>query len=157
MSEVLIREFQESDTEILSEMRVAISRHLEKWSPVKYKENIKDALDSYLKKVLSDKQDFILMAKVGENFAGYLLASKLEPYPEFDIEFFGYVKEIYAKPEFRGKGIGKKLIEEATKRFKEQGIEYLYLHCDCQNADALDFYASADFKEFEKTLVKKID
>jgi len=65
---------------------------------------------------------------------------------------------IAIKKEFRGKGLGKKLISEFEKRCKKRGIGYIVLYCPILNKSSIDFYNkngySQDkcFFEFNKEL-----
>lgn len=65
--------------------------------------------------------------------AGYLILQEKEPL---------YVQSLYLLPEFRGKGIGKKVFGFIRGFCEEQGRDHFYLGCHPQNEKALGFYAA---------------
>ncbi|MBQ2795324.1 MAG: GNAT family N-acetyltransferase [Oscillospiraceae bacterium] len=79
-------------------------------------------------------EDFLVyfISADGEK-AGYLILQKKDPF---------YVQSLYLLPEFRGKGIGKKVFEFIRVFCKEHGKTHFYLGCHPQNKKALGFYAA---------------
>lgn len=75
------------------------------------------------------------------------------------------MKRLYVKPDFRGKGIGKSLVEEIIKEAKFIGYEYMLLDTLPFLETALDLYKSLGFKEIqahsyspmEKSIFMKLD
>ncbi len=81
---------------------------------------------------------------VGEKAVGYAAMS---------IKDFGYRKSNYVEienmgvsPEYRSLGIGKKLIEEAKKWAKSQGINKLFVVAYYNNEKAVKFYRREGFE-----------
>lgn len=81
----------------------------------------------------------------------------------------GYIEAIAVKPEFRGMGIGSKLLNEAEKILYKKGIEKVRLNVKNSNLKALSFYLkngyvidgvtilmkwSLDGRKFENNYVK---
>ena len=62
---------------------------------------------------------------------GYLILQKKEPL---------YVQSLYLLEEFRGKGIGRKVIEFVRDYCRGNGYSGFYLGCHPQNVRALGFY-----------------
>ena len=54
--------------------------------------------------------------------------------------------------EYRGKGIGKKLIQEAIKKAKESGIDCIELDVWSQNKFAKKFFKNLGFKAFNEKM-----
>lgn len=61
------------------------------------------------------------------------------------------LKRMYLYPEFRGKGIGKKLFELAQSHLKEKGYKTIVLDTTSKQGDAIKFYEKNGF-----TLKKRI-
>jgi ribosomal-protein-alanine N-acetyltransferase len=57
----------------------------------------------------------------------------------------GHVVSIAVLPEYRGKGIGKKLMLEGMKAMKEYGADEFILECRITNEPALAMYKSLGF------------
>ena len=60
---------------------------------------------------------------------------------------FGYANLFYLKPEYRGKGHGRHLIDYAEAFFREQGVAEYQLRVACSNRPALKFYQKHGFRE----------
>ena len=59
----------------------------------------------------------------------------------------GHVTNIAVTAAFQGRGIGKALIEESLRCFREKGMRYARIETLEQNAKALKFYPSLGFRE----------
>lgn len=65
----------------------------------------------------------ILAAFIGDKVVGFIVFYPLNK----DI---GYIEEIHVKKEYRGKGIGSKLLSEAEHRLRLKGVKYIYLEAN---------------------------
>jgi GNAT superfamily N-acetyltransferase len=52
----------------------------------------------------------------------------------------GYLEDLYLDPAFRGKGVGRALIDDLIAICREKGWERLYWHTDAGNATARKLY-----------------
>ena len=55
-----------------------------------------------------------------------------------------YLEDLYVKPEFRGRGIGKGLLVTLAKTAKEEGLGRVEWSCLDWNKPSIDFYLSMD-------------
>jgi len=53
-----------------------------------------------------------------------------------------YMDDLYVQPEFRGKGIGKELLNKVLDRAKESGCHKMHWQVSSWNQVAIDFYKS---------------
>ncbi|HCR71695.1 MAG TPA: N-acetyltransferase [Anaerolineae bacterium] len=60
---------------------------------------------------------------------------------------YGEVKRMYVRPEFRGFGLAKLMLEELSKYTKENGIYKLRLETGIHQKDAIALYRGWGFKE----------
>ena len=67
----------------------------------------------------------------------------------------GYVYDIFVKEEFRGKGIGKKLLEEAESYCREKRYSRILLMVSVNNVEAIRLYNKMGFKA-EQTYMGKV-
>lgn len=60
----------------------------------------------------------------------------------------GYIQKLVVDKNYRGKGIGKRLIEKAIKKLKELGTLYIPINCEAEN---IGFYEKVGFKKSNQT------
>lgn len=58
----------------------------------------------------------------------------------------GFINDLVVSEEYRGQGIGTRLIEKAELFFKEQGCDYTQLEVFAPNREALAFYQKLGFE-----------
>ena len=84
----------------------------------------------------------ILLARDAEQIAGCVALRKMD-------ENICEMKRLYLKPEFRGKGIGKKLSVAIIEKAREMGYKYMRLDTVPSMKEAIALYQSLGFKEIE--------
>ena len=108
--------------------------------------------------LINDHSIMILVAKINSNTLGYLTLNFNKTL--LDIGISAIIDELVIDTDFRGKGLGKRLVAEAVKNAKELGCSEIGVGTEIENTDARDFYKSCGFDEigviFEKHLVKKM-
>ena len=62
----------------------------------------------------------------------------------------GHILSIAVLPEYRGRGIGKRMMSEVERILKEKGAEYVYLEVEEDNLVARRLYESLGYKEAGK-------
>ena len=67
----------------------------------------------------------------------------------------GYIYDIFVKEEFRGKGIGKILLEKAESYCREKGYSRILLMVSVNNETATRLYSKMGFKA-EQTYMAKV-
>ncbi len=76
----------------------------------------------------------------------------------FSVEFGGrdaLLDELFVKPEFRGRGIGTRVIEAAVEICRSEGIEAIHLEADHANVGAHELYLRLGFKDHPRHLMTK--
>ncbi len=157
MTDVTIRKAEMKDAEQITKMLIELAIHLKEFQQFKYKSDFSEVYSKRVKKHLSHNKNFILIAESKSEIAGVIVASYEKLYDEFKVNKFGYIEEIIISPDKRGIGIGKKLIKEAGKIFKENNAEYYYIHTYPKNKINTEIYKKLGFEEFELSMVKKIE
>lgn len=69
----------------------------------------------------------------------------------------GWIMDIVVKPEWRGRGAGRALLEAAEAYCRRHKIPYLGLAVSSHNLKALQLYEKFGFAEERKLLVKSLD
>lgn len=91
------------------------------------------------------RNDFLgLIAENDGEFVGYVAATAL-----FED---GEIAKIAVMPAFRGKGFGKRLMDEAFSAFKKRGVERVFLEVREGNVPAVGLYNGCGF---ERTRLRK--
>ena len=64
-------------------------------------------------------------------------------------DFMAEIKRMYVKPEYRNRGIGRKLLERAKQEAKGLGYRFIRLDTVPEMESAINLYLSAGFYEIE--------
>lgn len=62
----------------------------------------------------------------------------------------GYISTVMVHPDYRRRGIAKRLLKRAVDYIRDGGMERAILHVDSVNEPAKNLYVKLGFKEFEK-------
>ncbi len=76
----------------------------------------------------------------------------------YSFEFGGknaFIDEFYLEPEYRGKGIGRSVLEEIVDEAKRSGIHALHLETERHNERALRLYRSIRFTDHHRMLMTR--
>ena len=107
------------------------------------------------KEMLGQPNAFAYYVKDNEECVGYIFAYLKTPYNSVMNANIVTVESLFIKEEYRGKGIGKTLIEMLGKwseaKFKDYVVE---ITCLSNNKDALKFYDKLGYMEV-KTILRK--
>jgi len=113
------------------------------------------AREKSVRRLLSDNSlGRIWQVYVGEKLVGYIALCV-----GFSIEFSGldaFVDEFYILPEYRGKGVGAKILELTKIEAKNMGIRALHLEVARSNVTAQNLYTQAKFKAREKYVLMSV-
>lgn len=69
----------------------------------------------------------------------------------------GYIYHLAVNDGFRKQGIGKKLMAQALKKLRQQGIARCHLFLYSDNEDAMKFYKSTGWKRRDNLLIYSKD
>jgi GNAT superfamily N-acetyltransferase len=65
------------------------------------------------------------------------------------------LEDVIVRNEYRGRGLGYRLLEQVQEWAREQGMIRLTLLADSDNRLALDFYSSLNFKQSNMLVLRK--
>lgn len=144
-----IRNYESSDKEELRQLVIESNLYqkgsLEKESldTEKVKEQTLDIFDGVLKH--SDDQQYIVAEEDGK-LVGFVLVEVSEMYVGR-----GSIDDLYIQSEYRGKGIGKALLQAAFDWLKGKGAKKVGLGVHKSNDVAIKLYKSMGFEEEPET------
>ena len=116
--------------------------------------NIQEAIDTYLGEAFTtEKLSTELMTNgsefyfiyADEELAGYLKINYAPAQSDINDPDSMEIERIYVKKEFKGKGLGKQLMNYAVKLAEEGSKKYLWLGVWERNRQAIEFYKYSGF------------
>ena len=100
------------------------------------------------------KSELLRIVKNNENVVAYMKLNfdkaQTEPGHHNTLE----LQRIYILKEFKGKHIGKQLIQKTIEIGKENNLDYIWLGVWEYNLDAIKFYEKQGFKKFDTHIFK---
>lgn len=110
----------------------------------------------FFSKCLRSRKSFTLLAQDGDKLVGYILVTihklawrAFNPIAEVD--------NLSISPEYRGKGIGTKLLLKAKQLAIKRGAKRMSVSALSDNVRALHFYHQYGFEKFVTSLVMKMN
>ena len=108
---------------------------------------------SYFKKRISGKNSFIFVAEDKGKIIGYLCGAVRDcPYDYRIIPKYAELENMLVDKKFRGKGTGKKMVEEFLKWCKEKKADVVSVNASIQNKNGIEFYRKMGFNDYSLTL-----
>ena len=104
--------------------------------------------DYFYESLLVDLPEAFLVAEIGGKHVGYIMCKSEYGFSNFKKLGFvkkGHVVSVAVLDEFRRKGIGKGIVEEAINGVKIKKCDELYLEVRYSNTDAVRLYESMGF------------
>lgn len=80
------------------------------------------------------------------NLVAYLYLSTSDELSSVLIKDLIQLNRIYVHPDFKGKGLGKQLMQKAESFCKEQNQKGIWLHCLDQNIASIQFYQKLGYE-----------
>lgn len=101
---------------------------------------------NFVRESLAGGRSFLLVAKCKDILVGFAYASVPRDFPLEVSELAGVINDVYVLPEFRGRGIGKKLVVECLNKIGATGTTAVRITVLTENKAAIRLYEKLDFK-----------
>lgn len=146
------------DTELLAILNhdvQEIHHHIE---PELFKPYNKDNMKKLFDEALENENVSAYVAYFDEVVAGYMLLSKKYNEANYYKESYAtlQIDQICVESDFKGKGIGKALVEFAKTRAKELEITRIEMNYWTKNNHSGEFFRSQGFENYNERLTIKI-
>ena len=92
-------------------------------------------------------KQFIYVAEDNQKIVGFITGEILSKKEWYTVQL-GTINNLFVLEEYRGKGIGKKLMETMMDAFKEKGINNFELYALNNNENALKLYEKLGFRKY---------
>ncbi|MCK4649679.1 GNAT family N-acetyltransferase [Candidatus Pacearchaeota archaeon] len=106
--------------------------------------NEKYSMKIAIKEIVALSQDELYVAVNEKEIMGFI-ASNITP----DNKKKAYIRELWLRPIYQGKGSGKALVEFIEKMYKKKGVNIVRLVAK-KNAGAFKFYKEIKYKEYRE-------
>lgn len=108
----------------------------------------------YLRSHLGRTDKLCIVAEVGDQAVGFLVAS-IERRPGIFMERdYGHISDVYVQEPQRGKGVGKALVAEALRWFEAKRVGRVRLQTDARNTLGFEFWKKLGFQTTVFTMDK---
>ena len=97
------------------------------------------------------KNAYVIVATENDNIIAYL-AGSISDKCSYSLLQYGEINNMYVDSRYRGKGIGKALVDNFKKYCAERNIRNLRVVASAKNKNAQEFYKKQGFSEFDITL-----
>ncbi|GAA4179023.1 GNAT family N-acetyltransferase [Sphingobacterium ginsenosidimutans] len=141
--ELKIRQAQENEIDVLLEFEQGIVA-----AERPYDETLKEGEFHYydLLELIKSAEAEVLVAAIGDQIVGSGYAKIVDAKPYQKYAKYVHLGFMYVRPEYRGQGINKLILEALTSWAKEQKISEVRLQVYDQNESAKKAYSKAGFK-----------
>lgn len=114
--------------------------------------NFKKELRKFMKKNISKKNRVSFIAFENGKPIGFIFGKEKKDYSVFaeSERPTGEIESFYVEPEFRKKGIGKKLFAEMKRWFKKRGMKKLETTVNSPNRKAKALYKELGFRAYDE-------
>ena len=110
-----------------------------------------------LNSLINSENAALIVAEDEENIiaSGYALIKNTEK-DYYNFDRYAYLGFMYVKPEYRGKGVNKLILDELTNWSRDQGVSEIRLEVYSDNVPAVKAYEKAAFEPLILLMRKKI-
>lgn len=152
---VVIRQATKEDLESAVHLVVRLKRLNAEFDPMlEVAPDIEAATRKYLEDALNNPRSVFLVAVEGSKIVG-ILKGDVEDRIFYSPKYAGKIKEFYILPEYRRKGIGKRLMMEGIDQLRRKGAEVIMASFPALNEIAVSFYKKMNFRPIEYTFAKE--
>jgi ribosomal protein S18 acetylase RimI-like enzyme len=110
----------------------------------------------YTKKYINGKNKYSLVAEEDSKIIGFILFEVRKREDYWKIKKAGYIELVYISKISRRRGVGRLLMNEATKILKKRKIQYLQLTIQSKNKLAKRVWQHYGFKTHREDMFRKI-
>jgi len=152
-----IRKATKKDLKDLIDLHINLIKYLKKIKPSRYIIN-KKIVEKRRKKLMEwlKKKEAIIYVAEDKKIVGYGMGEVIDYPPFIEGKKFGELDEVYVLPEYRGKGIGKKLTNKVIEFLKKKKVDTMEGYVDTKNKLALKTWKEMGFKENLIVITKKL-
>lgn len=112
--------------------------------------------ENMYRKDIIGKNSVVFVAIIEEKIVGYILCKIIDGEVYSKDKKVAFLEDMFVLEEYRGKGIGARLVKEFFKWEKSKGMKRATVTVSIKNKAAIGFYKSAGFVGQDLVLERKI-
>ncbi|MBN2111583.1 GNAT family N-acetyltransferase [Candidatus Woesearchaeota archaeon] len=116
----------------------------------------KNRIPGDIKKLIRKKDNDFFVAEENGKMIGFIELAMAKRESVFKIKRYGHIELLYVKPEHRGKGYSKLLLNKAVRWFKSKKAEYVTVSTHALDKGANSFWKKQGFSEYNLKYRKTI-
>ena len=113
-------------------------------------------LDKYTEDQLKDKNVKILVAEEDGKIIGRIVGAIIKAPPYITPKKIGNIDDTFIKNDYRHKAVGKKLLNELLKWFKEKKVKHIELSVDARNEIGIRAWKKFGFYDYRIEMRKDL-
>ncbi len=153
---IVIRPATKEDLDSATQLVVRLKRLNAEFDPLlEVAPDIEQAARKYLENAMAGSTSVLLVAVEGTKVVG-LLKGDVEDRIFYQPKYAGIIREFYVLPEYRRKGIGKRLMMEGVEQLRKKGAEVIMASFPALNEIAINFYKKMGFRPVEYLFAKEV-
>lgn len=157
---IVLRPYQSSDRATVAALLLDLNRHENAISG----ESLVDAETAGIgaieaEDLLADWDAAVVLAEIDGDAAGLLIwyVATGESYLAEEFRRYGKVDALVVAAQHRGKGVGRRLLEEAERLTRDRGLSRMMLHVIEGNDGAAEAYRKFGFRPHSTNMAKPLD
>lgn len=159
-----IREFESNDEQLVLKFIEKLQDYVVATDPIKRIRNLPGLGELGLKNTLDrlkENQGKIYFAEADGNVVGYIHGFVHDKQSEEKLlevvpSQVGQIEDLYIEPEYRGKGVGKMLMEKMEGYLVDLGCDSIWLEVFAPNTGAHDAYLKMGYMDREIGMLKRV-
>jgi len=153
---VVIRPATKEDLDSAIQLVIRLKRLNAEFDPLlEVAPDIEQTARKYLENAMVSSTSVLLVAVEGTKVIG-LLKGDVEDRIFYRPKYAGIIREFYVLPEYRRKGIGKRLMMEGVEQLRKKGAEVIMASFPALNEIAINFYKKMGFRPVEYLFAKEV-
>lgn len=153
---VKIRRAGEKDLDNIVELVVRLKRLNSEFDPLlKVADDVEQRVREWLTSCINSKDRLVLVAETDEGKVIGVLVSEIRDRLFYEPRREGVIMDFYVMPEFRRRGIGKSMMDEAIKILREMGAHVISAEFPALNQISVAFYKKYGFRPLMNIYVKE--
>ncbi|MEZ0249038.1 MAG: GNAT family N-acetyltransferase [Thermoproteus sp.] len=153
---IVIRAALESDVDAVADLIARLKRLNGEFDPLlKPVDDLVSASKDYAKSKISSPTSVVLVAEIDGKVIGVVVGD-VEDRLFYEPRLAGVIREFYILPEFRRKGLGKRMMNEVIDALKRKGAQMIMADFPALNEIAVEFYKKLNFRPIESIYAKEV-
>lgn len=148
----MVRDAKPSDTDKLVELRLSLQRHVEESNPMIWRITAEGVglLRQGLEEAMRADQDRLVVATTNGEVIGFA-HGQVSRRTDYRPNAVGTISNIFVQREFRGRGVGRRLVGGLCQFFRMKNVEDVTLRFAIGNREAEGFWRGLGFKPLINT------